>query len=69
LEDGGVWSARSTQNPGGGRANKICYFDASPHAVALINAEHQQDRALRDRDAHSKGAQKSFVISMLFSEI
>ena len=27
--------------------------------------EHQQNRALRDRDAHSKGAQTGFVISML----
>jgi hypothetical protein len=51
-----------------GRTNRICDFDASPNVVARIIAVHQRNRALRDRDAHSKGAQTSFVISMLFSE-
>jgi hypothetical protein len=54
--------------PRWGRTDKICDFDASSHVVALNSAVNQQNRALRDRDAHSKGAQKSFVISMLFSE-
>jgi hypothetical protein len=52
-----------------GRANRICDFDAAHHVVAPISAEHQRNRALRDRDAHSEGVQTSFVISMLFSEI
>jgi hypothetical protein len=30
---------------------------------------YQRNRALRDRDAYSKGAHTGFVISMLFPEI
>jgi hypothetical protein len=51
--------------PWWGRTNKICDFDASPHVVALSSGEHQRNRALRDREAHSEGVRTSFVISML----
>ena len=43
-----------------GGTNKFCDFDDSPPVVALISAEHQQDRALRDRDAHSEGGTDRF---------
>jgi len=51
------------------KTGRICDFDASPHIVALISAVHKRNRALRDREAHSKGAQTGFVISMLFPAI
>jgi hypothetical protein len=43
-----------------GRANRNCDFESSPHVVALIGAEHQRNRALRDRDAHSEGGTNKF---------
>jgi hypothetical protein len=39
------------------------------HVAVLISDVNQQNRALRDREAHGKGVQIGFVISMLFSEI